>query len=631
LTGGQALFSVMTCKSDMPASSLFVAGAVVGLSRGRSGQLGSALLMGMSAGAKMAYWPLVVVWGLVFWPGRRRIWWCLGLVLLPSVPWWLKTWLATGNPVYPYGSTFMPSLDWGKANLEAARLLLVTKLPGGVFPKPWDWPMRLRAEHLLALMMLPGLLVMGRERRAAWAVVGGQVLTLSVAYFGMYFLPGSWLLMLLVGREAAGSAAPGGMFGPLKGARKWVAWGLGAYALCFIWLAPQLPTSLWRDMFRPWATVQRGTFTTFLDVEKILTPADGKIISWRPGGRRMPRLLSVGEWRTYRFPGRLLLNGMFGETPIVWRLARESRDVPELAKRFHQLGAPKLLYNFVSVEWSEMWYGPFPWDMAALRRYVEFTKRHLVIATRTEVSDFLNGGFYVFDILTRPLAKPPATVWFAPGTEGIYGDGLVLENQRKSEEALRFFLDVNKKVPDVGASWNLVGHAYSVLNDSANAYKYLAKFGFTGMMDSMNLGELGAAAVRVGRLNEAEKVLTAAQGHYPNHRNAILINQASLWGQRALQEIVARRVGKAEEDIKKGIEIISGVPENLDEQNSKARRIAYANLWGLSGEIALIRGDGGAAMKWFQDALKLGPESMLAARWREIITALSPRMFGQSQ
>jgi tetratricopeptide (TPR) repeat protein len=241
----------------------------------------------------------------------------------------------------------------------------------------------------------------------------------------------------------------------------------------------------------------------------------------------------------------------------------------------------------------------------------------------------LNGGFYLYDILARPLAKPPATIWFAPGTEAIYGEGLVYENRRMPEEALQALLGINKVIPDVGHSWNLVGHAYAVLNDSPNSYKYLARFGFTGMMDSMNLGELGAAAVRVGRLDEAEKILEAAFKHYPNHRNTILINQASLYGQRALNELVARRVDRAEAQIKKGLEVIVLVPENLDDQNAKARRISYANLWGLSGEVALVRGDGAGAMKWFQDALKLGPDAALAPRWRDVVTALSPRMFGQ--
>lgn len=290
-----------------------------------------------------------------------------------------------------------------------------------------------------------------------------------------------------------------------------------------------------------------------------------------------------------------------------------------------------MLFNYVSMEWASIRYGPFPWDKVTLRRYVEFCKRHYVIAGRTEKCDFLNGGFYVYDILFRPLAKPPAVIWFAPGTEAIYGDGLVYENRRMPQEALQSLLDANALVPDVGHSWNLVGHAYAVINDSPNSYKYLAEFGFTGIMDSLNLGELGAAAVRLGRLDEAEKVLADAFGRYPNHRNTILINQASLCGQRALNEIVARRPERAEAQIKKGLEIIALVPESLDDQNVKARRISQANLWGLSGEIALIRGDGAAAMKWFQDALKLGPDAVLAPRWREVVSALSPRMFGQGQ
>jgi tetratricopeptide (TPR) repeat protein len=240
----------------------------------------------------------------------------------------------------------------------------------------------------------------------------------------------------------------------------------------------------------------------------------------------------------------------------------------------------------------------------------------------------LNGGFYLYDILARPLAKPPATIWFAPGTEAIYGEGLVLENRKQFEEALAAQLKVNEIMKDVGLSWNQVGHAYALLGDYPNSYKYLARFGFTGMMDSMNLGELGAAAVRVGKMEDAERILDDALPRYPNHRNVIRINQVSGYAQRALWDVMANKPDQAEVYVKRGLEIMGLIPEKMDEQNEKARRISQANLWGLTGEIALARGDAVAAMKWFQEALKLGPDGVLASRWQYFVAALSPRFFG---
>ncbi len=635
-TSDQMQVLIMMCKSDVPAASLFVTGAMLQLA---GAWAPGAFLLGLCVASKLVYGPVVAVWSLFFLPSlkksptgglyldtinwKRLIWWA-ALLVLPLMPWMVKSWLATGNPVYPFATGIFPSLEWAEPNREAFELYRVTNLPGGVSPRghlPAAWFTYLKENHLLLLLFLPGLLLLSRHRRAAWACTVGQVVILGTALFGRYFLPSAWLLYLLIAEEA------GRLPSRLKTA---AAAALAAYALLSIGLAPETTRLKWKNLFAPWPQVLQRSFTTLLEVEQILAPPGTPAVSWWPKAPRPPRVLSIGEWRTYRFPGRLLFNGMYGETPLVWKVTKESRDLTELSKKFWQLGARRVLYNYVTVDWAALRYGSFPWDRRSLRLYVEFCKRHLKILGRTERCDYVNGGFYVYEILRRPLLPPPSAIWFAPGTDSMYGPGIRAENRRHLEVALREYLAAFELLPDVGQAWNRVGHAYTLLNDQPNALRYLRKFGEAGMMDAMNLLDFGAAAVRVRELDLAERVLADAYVRYPHHRHIVLINQGFWNGQKAFQEFVGKRIDAAEKYVELGLQVMANVPEEVDPANEPARRAALAYLLGIKAEVHLVRGERNLAAKWFAQAAQLDSEVPMAPRWRALATQLGTRMFGLS-
>jgi len=378
---------------------------------------------------------------------------------------------------------------------------------------------------------------------------------------------------------------------------------------------PHLPGLM--RAWTPWAQL-KVNLTTYLEVEPLLKKPDRAAVSWRPRAPRARRVLAVGELRTYYFPFRMITNGLWGATPVVWKLANESRDVTELSKKFRQLGAKRLLLNYVSVDFSSLWYGPFQWKPEALRRYVEFCKQHLVQLGRSERADYINGGFCVYQIRRQPLSSPPDEIWFAPGTEAVYGPGQHLENAQRFERAFRYYRAIVTLLPDVGSAWNRAGHVCMLLNDFATAYHYLRKFGERGMIDSMNLGEYGSAALHVGQLAVAERVLNDALPRYPPHRDAILLYQARLWVTKAAPLLDARRLKEAAPLIHRARNIMDQLSTVHNPLHESLYRQTLANVLAMQGNYALRTGNLSEAADYLLESYRTAPNYSLARARKEL-------------
>lgn len=618
LSTGTVLWLVRTSKNDVPAAALFMAGAVVFMSgRRRPGSL----LLGLCVTAKIICGPLVAAWYLFHFPPRRKLASLALIVALPLVPWLVKTLLATGNPLYPVAYWLFPSLDWGPENAKSAidsSMWMSESQALATFPGAWLKVMR--QQHLVLLLALPGLLLLGRDRRAAWASVLGSAGILAVGHTPRYLLPAAAILYVAMGREMAAWTA---------GWRRGVVWLVVACALARIGLAPENRGQLQTWSYKPLA----GTYAAMLSTRQEVLPALEKLrrefaASWPPGEAPAFRVLSVGDWRTYRFPARILYAGVRGETPVIWRMARVSRSPAELRKRFRQLGTDILLYNFVSAEWLEVRFALFPWERDDLRRYVEFLKLYEEPLMQPQVCDYHNGGFFVFRFLPRPRPKPLPEVWYTPGAESVYSRATELMKANRNLEALGEYLRIHAMLPDVAHAWNVVGHVYLTLENHAKGYEYLKPFGAKGIMDSMNLGEYGASAVRVGELDLAEKMLEESRWRYPSQKSTVLANQAVLWATKASRLMMAGRLGEAEGWLKKADGVLAEMPPPTDRVQRDSYRTTRAMVFGLRGEFELLRGQGDKAREYFGEAYRTDPNGPMAPRWKDLSARLQSRLFG---
>jgi len=419
------------------------------------------------------------------------------------------------------------------------------------------------------------------------------------------------------------------------------AWGkrvgvlVGAYALVFVALAPQVRSPGWRRAFMPWDRVQEETFTTFRTLEKSMA---GRAFSWRPGGKRAPRLLSVGEWRTYRFPARLLFNGMFGETPVVWRIAGECRDTADMGRKFRQMGCDTVLYNYVSAKWLQKWAGGFVWDPGRIARYKEFCLARLRVARSFDVCDFSGGGFYLFHLDKSPaeLVPKPSTalaigklrlprtstgrqpfVYYLPGAETAYMQAAGLKNRGRYAEAVRELEPFLRAHPEILSVRGEMGFCRAKAGDWSAAYQVLKPVVEKGLMDTTSLTTLGQAAFNLGKNDEADRILRESMRRYPGYEAVNRIYLAGVWYAKALGFAEARKVASAVAALEEATGWLRF--DATDEPTERQRRNKLALILGLRADIRAAMGDRAAAVELYQEALRTAPDIPGAENWHKAI------------
>jgi len=604
LSTGQVLGLVTTCKNDIPAAALFVVGTL--LTRSGRWTLGAALL-GVCVAAKITCGPLVVVWYLFHPPPRRLVFPIACFLLLPILPWWIKSYVATGNPIYPFGYDVFPTLGWNEQNQATADSYNIGFWPPDtmtISTLPGAWIRLMRAEHLLLLLVLPGMALLGRHRGAAWACVVGSILVLGVAHLSRYYLPFVWLLCLLAVQELARF--------PLL-LRKTVMGVLAVYALLRIGMGPEIRVPVWRAAFVPLA----DTFQRYLTTRQEAIQALGQL---KPvDGSASFKVLSVGEYRTYRFPARLVYGGVLGETPLIWQMATTSHHPAELRKKFKQLGTDFLMYNFIGAEWLIRYY-PFRWDDRTLQLYVDFLQSYLTPVVRPARCDNHNGGFYFFRVLAHPLNPPAADVLFMPGAESVFARTTSLTNINRLSEALQEALAILRVVPEVAHVRNTVGHIYTKMGDYPSAYKYLKRFAEFNTMDTLNLLEFGAAAAQVGRLEVAERILQGALQRYLDESDVIRMNLARVYVQRAAREANRRQFARARDLLTQAEGMLNMIPEDA----RVARRDSLARIMALRGNFCAFLGEKKQAARYYREARRISPEHQQASQWSSLANILVP-------
>jgi len=597
-----------TCKNDVPAAALFVCGALLQAS-GAWG-LGAAFL-GLGAAAKYTLVPLVVVW-VVFRRPPRAVWGrCAAALVVPPAVWMIKTWLMTGSPSYPFAAGIFPAYDWNEANQKAFldyAATLYDPAAGRLSTLPGTWFRTMCQDHLLLFLALPGFLLFGRRRATAWVLVAGGVAVLAAGRFPRYILPSAWMLALL--------AAESFETGP-EARRRMIAWLLAAAALGRVW--PQaLAAADRRDILEPRAQVLARHLTTrgrMLDALSALKP---------PASGAPFKVLNIGEFRSYRFPARVIAGGALGETPLIWEMVRASTGLRDLRARFRQLGARVLVYDCVSVSWLAPRYRPFPWDRRMAGLYAAFCRRYLEIAAAPDLVDYENGGFYLYRILDRPRIPGPATVFFVPGAESILGDHLQFTDITPDpRRALDSAFAALGWLPEVLWVRNRVGHACVVMDDLPGAVRYLRPGVEAGMIDELNLVDYASAVTSLGRLDEAARVLNLAFQRCPSHLTFLRIVRANWYAHHSRTFLGSKDWTPAVQDLEQGLGVLALIPPGAGPQFAVTRRDVEIDLKAVLGEVRIAQGRRAEGARLLREAIALDPAGPWVARWRSLADAAS--------
>lgn len=439
-------------KTDVVASAMLVTGMLLTLDRSRV--LGMCLL-GLAIDAKAVYAPAVCVWIVLMGSSPRAKIAGIGVCVLTVMPWLMKAFLATGNPFFPFLPRLIPSPMWTELN-DAALGLYLEDLWG---TKTWTLPTVIRSlysylsgSYLIVLLLLPGLAMFGGQRRAVLACLVAQVSTVMTAHAGRYLLPMAWFLALLAAKEAVRVRGPLGRWGvPLLA---------GFCAVMLSWFSG-IGDREWRRAAVA-AVGKAGSAPTRFE------EAMGFVRDRSEGGR----IMCVGMYRLHGVPGRALFGGFDGETPLIWKLVRESDDVSRLAVRFKQTGAGLMGYNYVRADWLAVRYEPFRWDQRMLDVYRDFCRTRLEVMMRSGGSDQTSGGFNIYRVHDRPMSVPQR-IWFMPGIESLFAGAFALESAGRHREALAAYKGIAGRLPGVGFARSMIAHAYATLGDPSTARKYL--------------------------------------------------------------------------------------------------------------------------------------------------------------
>jgi len=457
--------------------------------------------VGIAATAVMARRPLLL--------GFR--YWACGLALLPFLPWLVKTWLMTGDPVWPLLSSRLPGALWDAESGDLMEQLRRRWTEGN---GPLHFPVvfiRALAGHQPAIACALPLLAAGALRAGAefnWMLgflaAGFVALWIASPVPDMrYALP---LFVLLSASLAAGVVRRGAAWGPWTRRGALLAGTAGGLlplgSLLTGCLEPHVSLAyLAGAISREEYLSER--LTTYWQARSALAAIPG-----------LDRLAGMQWTRSYLLPGRFM-NETGIDTPWSWKFSRDSTTAREVARKFRQLGCRYILYNFMADCAPDPVKDPFRWNNRMLATWKDFVGRHLELAAVTETVDLKNGGFCLYRVRRVPLRRPPAYLPYLPGIRSLYRN---VTSHALSGDMTGWLASarlLRKRLPDVDFAGDLVAKGYEATGKWREALECYRPGAAHGTLGGDNYFGMARCAVMLERWEEARFCIGMVKKHYP--------------------------------------------------------------------------------------------------------------------
>jgi hypothetical protein len=406
-------------------------------------------------------------------------------ILIPAA-WWIKNWLFTGNPAYPYLFGHLGIED------ETMRLHLL-------YAAEWR-----RSHHWLDAWagLFPVCLTRGTYAGAAEALAPFVFMIPALAAAGLkpFSPPKRWLIALTALLYAGWCAAGGGIFrflAPLFPASAMAAGllliripGLSGRAVtCFLGLSllVQLPllVAVHRRQSDP-AGLMLGCETERQYLTRVIPPHGRFLPALAKAGAvaRGGKLYVLGDPMAFYSPGRTLTEFEFAP-PLLMALAGESPEAWRMRVRLKQRNVTAILYRpdgMISI--GKM--SGAKLSGAALRRYAGFWRDWMApewIEESASERYFLQ--CYSLRRFPGPFVPPPSGLWYLlPGTEYLTQDIDLALDAGRTASALKMAGSLTAREPGYGPGWYRLWAAARRLGDLATARKA------AGMVRSLGFGRL---------------------------------------------------------------------------------------------------------------------------------------------
>lgn len=324
----------------------------------------------------------------------------------PVMPWLFKSWLLTGNPVYPAGFVRFGGLDLTAASSDAMLhyMKTVTHRVGYAtvqerLAAPWSLSL-LDGAPPAWLALLPLALLWPRARSWRWPAAVAAFLALwaagPVQY--RYLTPVLGVLAWLSAESLAAAPRAGGTL---------CAASLIVLQTLQVFSAPDPDGSL--------AAGLGAEDRTHFFGRRLPAYAEALGILGRTAPRR--RILLIGTDAAYPPVGRLLVASRM-QPPQTYALLRASRNAPELWRRMRQLGVTHVLYNPTSAVYNREFQSAFAWSGPNLMVWEALWRKHAREIWRSPRMSERHGWFILYALTAQPPAAP--SFGYLPGIEGVF-------------------------------------------------------------------------------------------------------------------------------------------------------------------------------------------------------------------
>lgn len=533
---GETLACAIGPKNDLVAASLFIVGGL--LWRDRSLVVG-AVLLGAAVTCKLTSAPFVLAW-MAFYPPRNwRNMSPLTIFVIPILPWMLKSWLVTGDPLFPAGWRLFNSPFWNSVNQSGLRLISpwfsgVFSVEGGII----KWSIDVLREYPLHVIALPFAWWAGK-RREIGAIAMGSVLSLFVAAHPRYLMPGIWMLGVVI---SVWCSSLGGRIG------KTVRVAVPLAAIILIFQSAQFKSIRWDHFFQSARLVRSQELTTYGAVVEELARYSAK------------RTLLIGGWRTYLMPSRVLFNGYWGETPIVWAMVKDSPSVERLAARFRQLGLDSIVENVVSADFVLHSQKSFEWDGNMLELYYVFCRDHLAMVQLPEQVDHANGGFYLMKLNhSRSSSNVREDMFFLPGAETVLAEADDERLAGRPERAMDLYRKILDRTPGIAHFQSKYAESLAAAGRWKEVFHMLYAASLEGYADIGNLFQLGLSAAHLEKWDVAIATFERSLNVY-GRDDVLCFNLATTYVARAETRVIRKLWKTARSDLDRAEEIFATIP-----------------------------------------------------------------------
>lgn len=491
-----------------------------GRGRSRRGLGAGEVLSGVFAGLALGSKPMsllnaagvpIVLFLLAGHPRPRAALAWGALALGVAAPWYAKSWLLTGDPLYPVLAGFRPGLldGWDHRNGELWRRCSTVPMPNVNLLFRWfDGIVR---EHAALALLLPFAVLAGGPA----ARLGIVALALHLVWYAAFFspqtqrwgFPGFSLAVILAasvipewwrtdtaafrfrGRILAGCLIGGSVCGLTR----------LAYAPNPIPLAVGAESP---EAYRARITTSRTELDAFL--------------SRSPSGRA---LILLGDTREYRLPKPVRVGSAHasGEAPLIWRLAAASANDRDLLVKFRELNTDRIVYNPMTAINNGAIFQPFVWTPEMIKTWRSFFERWWDLEYAPHGADHANGMYYVYR-LRREAKPPPALLAHLPGTESIAADAMDLASALPASRALypEYLREIDQRAPRIALYQDQAAFLAREEEFNDAAYRLYQPGIRAGFVDDENFPGFGIVALRTGRAAEALAIFQRTRQIYPD-------------------------------------------------------------------------------------------------------------------